>query len=294
LQKKFHGQVTSVNPTAPQVFRPRDARGFRAGRQKPAAVLNILRAGAAELRFGPNPGPRIVFFHLPRTGGTALSKDILFPNFPRSRWCNVNFAPEMEPLDGAHRPLMWPAWRRARIRLLAGHMPFGFAAHFPGPSEYVTLVRDPIARTISDYYFCRNNPSNPAHEAAIALPLVEFVGRGYAFTQNCYARWLSNEPFGAHFRDPDEMLRRALTNLSQFSFIGITEQFEVAVKRLCRKYGLVPHAATKVNRNAATPEAGLVSDEEREVIRRANALDLVIYEKCLRHFAGSEAAGASG
>ncbi|HYM07662.1 MAG TPA: sulfotransferase family 2 domain-containing protein [Terriglobales bacterium] len=256
-------------------------------------MLNVLRAGAAELRFRPNPGPRIVFFHLPRTGGTSLSKDILFPNFPRSRWCNVNFAPEMEPLDGAHRPLMWPAWRRKRIQLLAGHMPFGFALHFPGPSEYITLVRDPIARTISDYYFCRNNPANPAHEAAIRLSLVEFVERGHAFTQNCYARWLSNEPFGAYFRDPDEMLRRALSNLSQFSFIGITEQFEVAVQRLCERYGLVPHAATKVNRNAATPEARAVSAEEHEVLRRANALDLVIYEECLRRFARSEAVAAS-
>jgi len=251
-------------------------------------VLNRIKASIAAVRLRPKPGPRIVFFHLPRTGGTSLSKDTLFPNFSKSRWCNVNFAPDIEPLHGAHDPLKWPEWRRKRIRLLAGHMPFGFAKHFPGPSEYVTLIRDPIARTISDYYFCRKHPSNPAHEAATTLSLVEFVERGYGFSQNCYARWLSNEPFGAKFRDADEMLQQAMTNLSQFSFIGITEQFDVAVRRLCQKYGLVPHATTSVNRNAATPKTRHVSAEEYGVLRRANALDLVIYKECWRRFGAAD------
>jgi len=259
-------------------------------------VLNKIRAYVEALRPGGKSGPRIVFLHLPRTGGTALVKDILFANFPKSRWCHVNFGPAREPLGGAHDPLSWPAWRRGRIGLLAGHMPFGFAEHFPGPSEYVTLVRDPIARVISDYYFCRKNPSNPAHEAATALSLREFVERGYASSQNCYARWLSNAVFGAKFHDQNEMLQSAMNNLAQFSFIGITEQFDLSVERLCQRYGLAPQATSEANRNDATPEARHVSEEEHEVLNRLNKLDLIIYAECQRRFAGlltgESAAGA--
>ena len=169
-------------------------------------------------------------------------------------------------------------------------MPFGFAEHFPGQSEYITMIRDPIARAISDYFFCLMNPSNPAHQAATNLPLHEFVSKGYGSTQNCYARWLSNAAYGAKFSSQDEMLREAMRNLSQFSFIGITEQFDLSVARLCRKYGLVLRAASEINRNAATPEAKSLSEDEQEVLRTSNALDLVIYEECRRRFAVESAA----
>ncbi|HKW97889.1 MAG TPA: hypothetical protein VJN43_09140 [Bryobacteraceae bacterium] len=244
-------------------------------------MLNRLAAAAA-LRLKPGPHCRIVFFHLPRTGGTSLAKDVLFPNFPESRWCHVNFGPDMRPIGGAHDPLSWPAWRRRRVRLLAGHMPIGFADHFAGASEYITLMRDPISRTVSDYYFCRKHPSNPAHEAAVNLSLSQFVEKGYGFSHNCYARWLSNAAFGAGFRGPDAMLEKAMENLSKFSFVGITENFEISVERLCRRYCLVPHAAGRANRNDATPQRQELSSGEREIIRHFNALDLVIFRAALR------------
>ena len=256
-------------------------------------VLKRIRIYLDLLRVGEYAGPRIVFLHLPRTGGTALVKDIFFAHFPRSRWCHVNYAPDMKPLSGAHDPLAWPAWRRKRVGFLAGHMPFGLARHFPGRSEYITLVRDPISRTVSDYHFCRKNPSNPAYEAATALSLQEFVARGYGSSRNCYARWLSNAAFGAKFHNQNEMLREALRNLSQFSFIGITESFDLSVTRLCERYGLDPHASSEVNRNAATPEAGTLTTGELEVLRESTALDQVIYGECRKRFAEADTANSA-
>jgi len=163
-------------------------------------------------------------------------------------------------------------------------MPFGFANRFPGPSEYITLIRDPIARAISDYHFCRTNSLNPAHGAACALSLTEFVERGYGFSQNCYARWLSNAAFGAKFRHQDEMLQEALNNLARFSWVGITEEFDLSVKRICARCGLIPHATREGHRNRATPEARHVSAEEREFVGHFNRLDQAIYEECRKSF----------
>jgi len=99
-------------------------------------------------------------------------------------------------------------------------MPFGFAEHFPGQSEYITLIRDPIARAISDYFFCLKNPSNPAHQAARTCRSASSLARVTAPLKNCYARWLSNAAYGAKFRNQDEMLREAMRNLSQFSSLA--------------------------------------------------------------------------
>ena len=187
----------------------------------------------------------------------------------------------MTPLGGAHDPLKWLEVRRRWVRLMAGHMPFGFASHFPGPSEYITLIRNPIDRMVSEYHYIRQHPLNPASSAARRLSLLEFVAEDHAFSRNCYARWLSNAAFGAKFQSDQEMVDTALRNLGQFSFIGITEQFGTAITHLCEKYELDPYTCSEQNRNRATPHRALLSREEHRAIERHNSLDLIIYEHCL-------------
>src|ERR1700730_13126231 len=239
-----------------------------------------------------NTKVRLPFLHLPRTGGTTITWDILFPNFRREHCCIVNYGPDMLALGGAPDPLSWSTRKRESSSLIAGHMPFGFAEHFPGPSEYLTMVRDPIARVVSDYFFCRQNPTNPAYPFAITLPLVEFVAQGYGSSQNCYAQWLSNAAFGAKFRSEDEILEAALKNLSQFSFIGITEQSDLSIEQICKRYNLAVYPVTEVTKNRATPEGRHVSEEEIQVVRGHNLLDLAIYDVCLKLFMESTSVGS--
>lgn len=238
------------------------------------------------------PKVRLTFLHLPRTGGTAITRDILFRNYGHGHWCHVNYGSDMQALAGAHDPLSWSKRRRERISLLAGHMPFGFAAHFPGSSEYVTMLREPVARVVSDYFFCRQNPTNPAYPFATTLPLAEFVAKGYGSSQNCYAQWLSNAAFGAKFRSEDEMLDAALKNLSHFSLIGITEQSELSIERICKRYELTAYPVTEVNKNGATPEGRCISEQEIQAVRGHNLLDLAIYEVCLKLFMESTSLGS--
>ena len=232
--------------------------------------------------FGTNNQPKLCFFHIPRTGGTTLVKDVLFRNFSLWRLCHVNYDMDLNALHGAHDPLRWSGLRRAGVRLLAGHMPFGFASRFPGTFEHITFLRDPVARTVSDYHFARQHSSNPASAAARCLTLAEFVRSNYGTSNNGYAHWLSNAVFGARFSTETEMLDAALRNLALCSFVGITERFASSVRQLCGKYGLEPHGTTETNRNRATPVGFLLSREDRTVIERHNRLDLAIYSFALR------------
>ncbi len=231
-----------------------------------------------------NGRPRIVFLHLPRTGGTALAKDILFPNFPRSRWCHVNYGHDLQPQGGAEDPLQWTDAKRRRIWLLAGHMPLELAHHFTGPREFITLLRDPVARTVSDYFYCRRDATNPAHQIAQSLSLAQFVEGGYGLTHNCYARWLSNAGYGTSYATENDMLQAALKNLATFAEVGITESFDASARRICERYGLIQYSLSTANRNEATPPEVHISKEERAVIARYNELDRVIYENARRRF----------
>jgi Sulfotransferase domain len=225
---------------------------------------------------------KLCFFHLPRTGGTALREDILFRNFRGWQICSVNYDPQLRAFEGAHDALRWSRLRRAGIRILAGHMPYGFTDRFPGRFDYITLLRNPIARAASDYHFSRKTHTNSASSAARQLSLAEYVDRNYGQSNNCYARWLSNAVFGAAYSSETEMLNAALRNLSQFSFIGITEEFETSVQQLCLKYGLTQYGTTAQNRNDATPLDLKLSSEEVRAIERGNELDLAIYQHACR------------
>ena len=229
---------------------------------------------------------RLAFYHLPRTGGLALTRDILRPNFLPWQRCHVNYDYRMTVLNGTHDPRGWPEWRRRLVRLLAGHMPFGFAGVFPGVTEYATMVRDPVTRAVSDYYFCRKDPSNPFHPLVMKQPLAEFVERNAVYAQNCYARWLSNQAFGETYRSKNEMLEAAMENLGRISLIGVTEEYDESVRRLCGRYRLSPRPTTKANRNDSTPAGRQISPAERELISHYNSLDMVIYEECVKRFKG--------
>ena len=161
-------------------------------------------------------------------------------------------------------------------------MPADLATHFPGTTEYVTLIRDPVARTVSEYHYLRQHKSNPAFLAVSRLSLLDFVATDYAFSRNCYARWLSNAAFGKAFPTEEGMLNAAMDNLRQFSFIGITERFEIAIRRLCEKYDLATHAGSEQNRNRSTPLGIRISMEERSFIQQQNSLDMIIYEHCIQ------------
>ncbi len=221
--------------------------------------------------------------------------DVLFPNFAWWRRCHVNYDDQMDVQHLGRDPRSWPAWRRKAIQLVAGHMPFGFAQHFPGASEYVTFVRDPVSRAVSDYHFCRKNPANPAFAAANRMSLTEFVEANHSFVRNGQARWLSNAAYGVRFASEEAMLEEAMRNLAQISWVGITEQFDLSLQQLCDRYGLSPHSAPGANKNAFTPRGNRLSEQELSVLRRHNSLDLVNYEHCVQQFGASRrAAGATG
>jgi hypothetical protein len=239
-------------------------------------------SGRAFMR--PDHPPRLAFYHLPRTGGLSLTRDILRPNFLPWRRCQVNYDYQMKVSARAQDPRSWPAWRKSLVRLLAGHMPFGFAELFPGPTEYATMVRDPVARAVSDYYFCRKDPFNPFHPLAMKQTLAEFVEKNAVNGQNCYAHWLSNRAYGKTYRSDEELLESAMKNLNQVSLICVTEQYEESVRRLCARYAISPRATTKENRNDSTPAGTEITAVERDIIRHYNPLDLVIYEECLERF----------
>jgi hypothetical protein len=216
-------------------------------------------------------GHCLVFLHIPRTGGRTLST-VLRRNFPRDERCvrlNILDKPLSEAMEGI------PLEKRARLRLLTGHLPYGVHNYVPRPCDYVTILRDPVKRLISVYGLIVRRRHHALHERVVGsrVSLEQYVesGMDQGQTHNSQTRQLSGRQFGVV---DAAALDEAKQNVSTFGLVGLTERFEETIALLRRTFGL--RAPIYLTKNVASPIE--VSERTREVLREHNQLDYELYE----------------
>jgi hypothetical protein len=108
----------------------------------------------------------LIFLHIGKTAGTTLS-DVLVRNFPEARRLS-GWPTETSSVLGLHRYAAikqchdrLPREQRRALALLNGHVPFGVHAIFEQSAKYITLVREPADRTVSNFYYLLETPAEP-------------------------------------------------------------------------------------------------------------------------------------
>src|SRR5215831_12159156 len=113
----------------------------------------------------------LVFLHIPKAGGTTMSR-ILERQYclAGSYWTEWN-RPSLQAF------MELPQQHRAKIRLVYGHLGFGVHEFLPRPARYLTLLRDPIERAISHYYFIRRTPRHPIYREVMSqrMTLLDYI-----------------------------------------------------------------------------------------------------------------------
>ncbi len=101
-----------------------------------------------------------------KTGGTTLS-DVLVRNFPEAQRFS-GWSTETNSVLGLHRYAAikechdrLPRQQRRALALLNGHVPFGVHAVFEQTAKYITLVREPADRAVSNFYYLLETPAEP-------------------------------------------------------------------------------------------------------------------------------------
>ena len=168
---------------------------------------------------------------------------------------------------------------RAQPRLIIAHTIFGLHRWVPGPSTYVTLLRDPVSLTISQYFYVARNPNHPLHDHVRGYAtLDEYVRSGIALeTDNSQIRAISGDtstPFGAC---TEAMLETAKSNIEErFSVVGLTERFDESLMLLRKAFGWsnLYYVRTNVTRRA---QKDAVPPATRALIEEQNHLDRELY-----------------
>jgi hypothetical protein len=238
----------------------------------------------------PSADPTAIFLHIGKTAGWTL-RQILYRNVPRRQVMRVR--PPMHRPRGFlnDEPLRTfaalPEADRARPRLLVSHMIFGIHESVPRESTYFTMLREPVARALSQYRHVLRRPEHRLHAAAAAgeLSLERYVTGGVALEMdNGQTRALAGDvetPFG---ECTPAMLERAKRHLDEhFAVAGVTERFDEMLVALGREFGWRHLYYVRAN-TAPEGQRVPVSEADRQMIRDRNALDCELYRYAVERF----------
>lgn len=214
----------------------------------------------------------LLFLHIPKASGSTMHGILDREYRGRPTWT------QMWPSEEEIGRL--PLRERASLELIKGHFHFGLHRLFPQSTAYITLVRDPVERVISHYYYVLRHPEHDLYQRVVDgnLKLRDYVTAGLSDElENGQLRLLSERARGRAACDR-ACLDEAKRNLDEhFPVVGVTERFDESVLLFQRAFGWrVPlYARSNVrSRDTRAP----VDDETRELILDRNRLDQALYE----------------
>lgn len=239
--------------------------------------------------FAPKLSQRICFIHVPKCGGSSLRGAIArcYPLRYRIRSRGIQHIEAATSKNAAQvLGIDVHAYRLGLLRNLlsepenvfvSGHVAFSKATfeEYGDRWRFVTILREPVARWYSSYFFNRYKQSE---HYRLEAELEEFVESPRALASaSMYIRYFSSESVMDGVRSFDAV-RRAKENLSHFSVAGVLEDQMSFVGAFSSRFG-VRLKLPRVNTNPAP--ASVRSSVPAHIHRRVLELcapDRAIYE----------------
>lgn len=244
-----------------------------------------------------------IFCHFPKTGGITLNHIINQEYGDNSVFHIMTNETLQKTINQINENLK----NGQKIKLIKGHIGFGLHEFLPQACSYITMLRNPIDRMISRYYYLRELTPRSYRDEIILTnfakdhTLEDFCREVW---DNSMTRFISGFDFKAlfdlgadnysilklqtakiqgnipnHEKSSVEMLEQAKKNLREyFTVIGLTEKFDESLILFNKKLGWenIYYTKRNVNKNKSPKEK--ISRSTLNCIEKYNELDIQLYK----------------
>lgn len=215
-----------------------------------------------------------VFLHVPKTAGMSLHDTL------RRQVGDEAVSPSVN----ASVMTQSEADALAHYDVVVGHISVTDARRFFPGAALLTVLRDPIERSLSWYYYARNFPWAPHEDvaAAQAHPVEEFFDLPtdvvFENIHNRQVRQLGDHVYN-YTVDLDQALENAKATLDACAWVGRQETLDADLARLADVLPAVKGASLdQLNVTTTRPSDRAISPSLRESIMRHNAFDQRLYD----------------
>ena len=228
---------------------------------------------------------KLIFIHIPKAAGTTF-RDVLEREYEPEQTFVIRDNEFRESLQDFNN---LPRQRQVEIKLLVGHMPFGAHKFLTDPAAYITLMREPVDRIISHYYYVRRNPGHKLYHQVTSckMDLIDYVCSGISRElDNGQTRLISGMNSVSIGECSEKMLNQAIDNIhTHFVVIGLVERFDETLILMRHKLGWSTYPFY-TRRNTASSRKLRQEFPETTVktIERYNQLDCELYDYVRRNF----------
>jgi hypothetical protein len=233
----------------------------------------------------------VYYLHIPKTGGTFFTS-FLDSQFYPNDICPAQLLPELFRL---------PESDLLRYQFFRGHLWHGLDSHLKRRLQYITLLRNPIQRTISWYSHVRRDANAYRHQRVVDenWSLLDFVRDQETNWDmvNAQALFLAVDlDYSALARDPvgygqavvkqyasrgndRALLDLAKQRLEKCAFFGITERMQDSMSLLSYAMDFYPDfSLPRLNVGGNRPAENEISAETIEAIKAITGVDQELYD----------------
>lgn len=221
----------------------------------------------------------VIFLHLPKTAGTTLNRLIEW-EYPLTEMYSVD--PVLFEWSYA-RLRNLPKKRLRKTRIFKGHMLFGLHEVLPQPATYITVLRNPVDRVLSAYYFMRGYKLHPLYWKLRRnkWSLEEYVER--TTRDNVQCKIIANAAY--HEPCTQEIMERALQHLDRyFSVVGLSERFEESLALMKLRFGWQLKSYSAFNVTRSRPKRQDLPQTSLDMIAERNRFDVALYRHATKLF----------
>ena len=233
---------------------------------------------------------KLLFDHVPKTAGTSVSS-ALSRMFGESGTLPEFFNMHSHVINTA-----------GAKRLLAGHLWFGHSEGLAEGWYYCTLIRDPIDRFLSQYWFYRQlgrqhalDSNNAPHADVQVQAATECDIEQYIALDNPAIKLSYTNVQASHFARrlcayPDVLSRKALTTaaitaLEDYDLVGVFENVQGFIDAIAHETGFDPVKIPRLNITFDRMARDEVPANVLEKLQEANQVDLDLHAWAQKRFA---------
>jgi hypothetical protein len=224
------------------------------------------------------------FLHIPKTAGSTLRAV-----FKRNYGSGFNLIPGNDPINGLATARAADNWESKELIWLHGDW-----KSCDKDAGILTMLREPMARMESFYFYVKSQPDHYLHEFCKGSDAIQFFEQAETLEiRNGQCRILAgyggyhgmNAGSNASISDQD-LLEEARTNLFDNAIAyGLQSRFVDSLmifeKRLDWKKGI---KFKTVNKRAKDYKASSLSQKELDCIKQLNAQDIALYQEAEQRF----------